>query len=64
MINASRFSFADIVLVPFPFTDQSGVTKPQPKSRSTGWTNDPDLVAGTNCPVFTSAALVSLAQPR
>ena len=27
MINASRFSFGDIVLVPFPFTDQAGVKK-------------------------------------
>jgi mRNA interferase MazF len=27
MANASRFSFGDVVLVPFPFTDQSGTKK-------------------------------------
>lgn len=27
MVTASRFSFGDVVLVPFPFTDQSGVKK-------------------------------------
>lgn len=27
MVNASRFSFGDVVLVPFPFTDQSGAKK-------------------------------------
>jgi mRNA interferase MazF len=27
MINASTFSFGDVVLVPFPFTDQSGTKK-------------------------------------
>ena len=27
MTNSSRFSFADVVLVPFPFTDQSGTKK-------------------------------------
>ena len=27
MVNASRFSFGDVVLVPFPFTDQSGTKK-------------------------------------
>jgi hypothetical protein len=47
MINASRVSFGDIVLVPFPFTDQSGTKKRQPTSRPTGCTNYPDLVAGT-----------------
>ena len=25
--NSSRFSFADVVLVPFPFTDQPGTKK-------------------------------------
>jgi mRNA interferase MazF len=27
MANPSRFSFGDVVLVPFPFTDQSGTKK-------------------------------------
>jgi mRNA interferase MazF len=27
MANSSRFSFGDVVLVPFPFTDQSGTKK-------------------------------------
>lgn len=27
MVNTSRFNFGDVVLVPFPFTDQSGVKK-------------------------------------
>lgn len=27
MVNASRFTFGDVVLVPFPFTDQSGTKK-------------------------------------
>lgn len=27
MANASRFEFGDVVLVPFPFTDQSGTKK-------------------------------------
>jgi mRNA interferase MazF len=27
MANASRFSFGEVVLVPFPFTDQSGTKK-------------------------------------
>lgn len=27
MANTSRFSFGDVVLVPFPFTDQSGTKK-------------------------------------
>jgi len=27
MADASRFSFGDVVLVPFPFTDQSGTKK-------------------------------------
>jgi mRNA interferase MazF len=27
MANAPRFSFGDVVLVPFPFTDQSGTKK-------------------------------------
>jgi mRNA interferase MazF len=27
MATASRFSFGDVVLVPFPFTDQSGTKK-------------------------------------
>jgi hypothetical protein len=27
MVNPSRFSFGDVVLVPFPFTDQSGTKK-------------------------------------
>lgn len=27
MPNSSRFSFGDVVLVPFPFTDQSGTKK-------------------------------------
>ena len=27
MTNAARFSFGDVVLVPFPFTDQSGTKK-------------------------------------
>ena len=27
MTNSSRFSFADVVLVPFPFTDQSAPTQ-------------------------------------
>lgn len=27
MANASRFSLGDVVLVPFPFTDQSGTKK-------------------------------------
>ena len=27
MTNSSRFSFGDVVLVPFPFTDQSGTKK-------------------------------------
>lgn len=27
MANSSRFSFGDVMLVPFPFTDQSGTKK-------------------------------------
>ena len=27
MVNTSRFNFGDVVLVPFPFTDQSGIKK-------------------------------------
>ena len=27
MANPARFNFGDVVLVPFPFTDQSGTTK-------------------------------------
>lgn len=27
MVSASRFRFGDVVLVPFPFTDQSGTKK-------------------------------------
>ena len=27
MANSSRYSFGDVVLVPFPFTDQSGTKK-------------------------------------
>ena len=27
MVNSSRFSFGDVVLVPFPFTDQTGTKK-------------------------------------
>lgn len=27
MANSSKFSFGDVVLVPFPFTDQSGTKK-------------------------------------
>ena len=29
MANSSSFSFGDVVLVPFPFTDQSGTKKRQ-----------------------------------
>ena len=27
MVNTSRLNFGDVVLVPFPFTDQSGIKK-------------------------------------
>jgi mRNA interferase MazF len=38
MANASRFIFGDVVLVPFPFTDQSGTKKrPAVVVSSTGY---------------------------
>lgn len=38
MANASRFGFGDVVLVPFPFTDQSGTKKrPAVVVSSTGY---------------------------
>lgn len=32
MAATSRFSFGDVVLVPFPFTDQSGTRSARPSS--------------------------------
>lgn len=46
MAALSRFSFGDVVLVPFPFTDQSGTKKrPAVVVSSHGYnTNRPDIV--------------------
>ena len=46
MADISRFSFGDVVLVPFPFTDQSGIKKrPAVVVSSEGYsTNRPDIV--------------------
>ncbi|MES2089726.1 MAG: type II toxin-antitoxin system PemK/MazF family toxin [Pseudomonadota bacterium] len=46
MAVLSRFSFGDVVLVPFPFTDQSGAKKrPAVVVSSHGYnTNRPDIV--------------------
>ena len=46
MAATSRFSFGDVVLVPFPFTDQSGTkNRPAVVVSSSGYNaNRPDIV--------------------